>query len=214
MLPALADEFFRLAHNDTTGRPLLHSRAAGIGLASALLCELLWAQKIGIHCGRVYLWDATPPEDALAHAVLERLSSQPSGRLGGQEIRTWLDFLSGTAYEEVATRLLLAGQVRRVTSRLSLRRTVRYVPTDLLAATRSWVRITRRLSRNEDLDFVDLVLVRLSIATGLDEYLFRDALPADRGRARQLGANTPRPVGELLTHTAAAVGDAVLAYRT
>lgn len=210
MPPALADDFFRLAHDDTTGKPLLHPRAVGIGLASALLGELVCGRRIGIHAGRVYLHDHTPPEDALAHATFAQLSAQRQY----DGVRTWLGFLSRTASEDVAARLWRAGHLRPVTSRWPLRHAVTYVPTDTLVAVRPAIRLTGRLTRRERLDLVDAFLACLCAATGLDRRLLRDAPPPVREHTAGLVHGAPAPLRELLTHTVAAVGDAVLAYRT
>ncbi|MBT8225031.1 MAG: hypothetical protein HKP61_04585 [Dactylosporangium sp.] len=92
MVPALADEFFRLAHHDTTGRPLLHPRATSLGLAAALLGELLHTRKVFVQERQVYPLDRTPPDDALAHATLDQLIVQPRHTA----VRIWLEFLSAS----------------------------------------------------------------------------------------------------------------------
>ena len=57
-------------------------------------------------------------------------------------------------------------------------------------------------------------LLCLAGATGLNEYLLRDAPAEARRYAAHLAASAPAPLAELLAQTAAAVGDAVLSYRT
>lgn len=37
----IADDLYLLAHDDATGRPFLQPRALGVGLAGALLAELI-----------------------------------------------------------------------------------------------------------------------------------------------------------------------------
>ena len=54
----LADDFWRLAHHDVSGKPRLNGRAAGLGLAAALLGELMWAGKITARDGRLCLHSA------------------------------------------------------------------------------------------------------------------------------------------------------------
>ena len=44
----LADDFFRLAHNDITGRALLHPAALSSGLAAALVADLLTSGHVSI----------------------------------------------------------------------------------------------------------------------------------------------------------------------
>ncbi|MBN1171236.1 MAG: GPP34 family phosphoprotein, partial [Micromonosporaceae bacterium] len=140
-VPALADDFFRLAHHDTTGQPLLHPRATGLGLAAALLAELLWGRSLVVHEGLIYPHpEATrPPADALTHTVLDQITAQTRYH----DLRTWLGFLNQRATADVAERLWRAGHVRPVIGRRLLRRdTVTYVPTDLLTAAGPWVRLS------------------------------------------------------------------------
>ena len=210
MVPALADEYFRLAHHDTTGKPLLHPRATSLGLAAALLGELLCTKKITVADGQVYPLDRTPPCDALAHATLDQLAAQPQHTA----VRTWLEFLSTSAYADVAGRLWRAGHVRPVEGRRLLRHTVTYVPTDLLTAAGPWIQLTSILRRSEPVTWADGFLLCLAAATGLDAQLLRDLPPQAAERVKRLFVSAPGPTGELLAATAAAVGDAVLSYRT
>ncbi|MBT8228020.1 MAG: GPP34 family phosphoprotein [Dactylosporangium sp.] len=211
VISALADEFFRLAHHDTTGRPLLHPRATGLGLAAALLGELLSERKIFIQEGRLYPWQRTPPTDALAHATLDQLLAQPQHT----EVRVWLGFLSTSAYPDVAGRLWRAGHVRPVTERRLLRRdVVTYVPTDLLTAAGPWIHLTSILRWGEPVNWAEGFLLCLARVTGLDAHLLHD-LPAEAAdHCHRLCAAAPAPISELTTITAAAIGDAVLSYRT
>ncbi|HTX83306.1 MAG TPA: GPP34 family phosphoprotein [Streptosporangiaceae bacterium] len=49
----LADDLYLMAHDERSGRQLLSARAAGLGLAGALLAELVLAGCVGIASGRV-----------------------------------------------------------------------------------------------------------------------------------------------------------------
>ena len=44
----LADQYFLIAHEDRTGRSRLHPRATGLGLAAALLGELMLEGRLRI----------------------------------------------------------------------------------------------------------------------------------------------------------------------
>ncbi|WP_189083197.1 GOLPH3/VPS74 family protein, partial [Mangrovihabitans endophyticus] len=100
-LVPFADEFFRLAHHDATGRLLLSSPVTAVGLSAALLVELAFSRRIKISDGSVRVEDAAPPADALSHRVLDLISGEPNGHT----IRTWLAFLRTFAYEAVAERM-------------------------------------------------------------------------------------------------------------
>jgi hypothetical protein len=181
-------------------------------LAAALLAELIWGRKIYLKGGCVNQRPeaTTPPADALAHTVLDQIAAQPRYH----EVRTWLGFLSHTAIEDVAGRLRRAGHVRPVTVRRLLKQTTVYQPTDLLTAAGPWIRLTRRAERHEPFDPPDAFLLCLAGATGLNQHLLRDASAEARRYAAHLEASAPAPLHELLAQTAAAVGDAVLSYRS
>jgi hypothetical protein len=209
---ALADEFFRLAHHDSTGTPRLHARATDLGLAAALLGELVCERKIYLRDGHLCVWERTPPSDALAHATLDQIIAQPQHT----GVRTWLGFLAERAYGDVAGRLVRAGHVRPVAGRRLLRRpvVVAYEPTDLLVAAGPWLSLTSILSRGEAVSLPQGFLLCLAAATGLDVYLLRDLPSAASRHSQRLVAAAPDQIRELTAITAAAVGDAVLAYRT
>jgi Golgi phosphoprotein 3 (GPP34) len=205
----LADEFFRLAHNDVTGKPRLHPRATELGLAAALLGELLFGNRITLHRGVLEVVDDTPPRDAVAHDALDQIVTQPQHTA----VRVWLEFLSHGAYQGVAQRLWRAGHLRPETSRRLLRQVVTWRPTDVNTAAWPSARLSHSLSREEPLDQADTFLAGLATATGLDEDLIERGNPGAHHYLRRLVATAPQQVRELLAHTHAAVGDAVLSYR-
>ena len=96
----LADDLYLMAHHETTGRPLLQPRAAGLGLAGALLAELTLAGAIEIAAGRIAIVGPALPEDGLAREVLGRVH----GEHAQHPAQTWLAFLARTAPADVARR--------------------------------------------------------------------------------------------------------------
>jgi hypothetical protein len=204
----IADDLFRLAHSDTTGRPRLHPRAAGVGLAAALLAELMLASRITVQHGSLAVLDRRPPEDALAHTVLEQLVAEPAHRA----VRTWLDFFGQTAVDAVGERLYRAGHVTRVVSRW--RRAVSYPPTDMSEAAWPEARLRMQLTRRDRWTWPDIVLAGLVGATGLARQVLWDAEPAVRQYHAEVVGWLPPRLAELVAQTEAAVGDAVLSHRT
>jgi hypothetical protein len=204
-----ADDFFRLAHDDGTGRPRLNRVATGLGLAAALLGELTWLGKITVQDGSLYLIDSSPPDDALAHALLAQVLAEPQHR----EVRIWLEFFSREAQDQVARRLWQAGHVRKEVSRRLLRQSVTWVPTDVNVAYHPWWRLTTHLHGQKPMDHGDAFLAGLAAVTGLDRELLLDAPPSARRALESLVTAVWPPLRELLMHTEAAVGDAVLHYR-
>ena len=205
----LADEFFRLAHNDVTGKARLHAAATGLGLAAALLGELMFIRRIDLQSGLLRVTDPAPPQDALAHSTLDQLQAQAQNH----GVRIWLDFLRRSAYDEVAQRLWRAGHVRQETSRRLLRQVVTWVPTDVNLAAWPWARLSNSLVRHEPIELPDIFLIGLAGATGLDEDLLAGGPATAVQYQRRLIASLPAPMQELLAYTHAAVGDAVLSYR-
>jgi hypothetical protein len=204
-----ADDFFRLAHHDVTGKPRLHAAATGLGLAAALLGELMIDGGIELHDGTLRVIDASPPRDALAHATLDQLIAQPQH----QGVRVWLDFLRRGAYDSVAQRMWRGGHVRQETSRRLLRRVVTWVPTDVNTAAWPWARLSNALYRQEPVDETDVFLLGLAAATGLEADLLDSGPSSAESYLRRLLASMPAQFQELLAYTRAAVGDAVLSYR-
>lgn len=208
----LADDFFRIAHSDNTGRPRLHARAAGVGLGAALLAELVLAGQVAVEDGQLVVVDQQSPDNALGHTVLEQLVAEARHRA----VRTWLDFLSRTAVEAVGNRLVRAGHATRQVSRW--RRTVLYVPTDMSAAAWPEARLRMLLSGRGRWTWPDVVLVGLVGATGLAQQVLAqqalwDVEPASRHHRAEVVAWLPSDLRELLAQAEAAIGDAVLSHR-
>ncbi|GAA3766807.1 hypothetical protein GCM10022225_61440 [Plantactinospora mayteni] len=207
----LADDFWRLSHHDVSGKPRLNGRAAGLGLAAALLAELMWAGKIDVRDGTLWVVDKRPPADVLEHTVLEQLLAEPQHTT----VRIWLDFLAKDAVEQVAQRLWRAGHLRKETSWRLLRPAgVRWVPVDWNAAHWPTARLSIHLRDRTPMKPADAFLASLAAATGFDEDLLEDAPAAGREYLRYLTATAAPPLRELLVRTEAAVGESVLSYRS
>lgn len=196
---------FRLAHGDDGG-PVLHSDVAALGLAAALLGELVLTGHVGVRGGMVIVRSVAPPWDALAHTVLDHLTGEPVRH----PVRTWLAFLAQTAYGEVALRMLRAGHLREETSRRVLRRPAhRYVPVDMNQAAWPWARLSSLLRAGRRLNAFDTVLGGLVLATDLHRKVLTGAASdLTAGLRREVAEATPA-VRDLILHTEAAVGDAV-----
>ncbi|BCJ67750.1 GOLPH3/VPS74 family protein [Polymorphospora rubra] len=205
----LADEFFLIAHDDATGKPRLNPGTAGIGLAAALLGELLLFGRITLDSAELTIVDRRPPPDALAHTVLDQLAGEAQHR----QIRLWIDFLRYGAAESVGERLARSGAVRRHEYRRMLRTTTAYLPVDINAAAWPGTRLRALVDRDEPADQPDLTLLGLVGATNLTrEVLWHGRSEAQR-RIDQLLTNLAPPLRELVAHTEAAVGAAVLSHR-
>ena len=209
----LAEAFFLVAHEDTSGRPRLHSRAVGLGLGSALLAELLLSGHVTWSEGRVVahqLARQRPPGDVLLHVVVDRIVAEPA-----QPLRTWLSALAADAVGQVAVHLARGGVIR-VAGAGRWRRSVRYVPVDSHIAAGPQVRLNWLLIHRQEMGWPDVALAGLCQATGLlEDLIWIDHQGVARAYLAEHMAHARRVLPalvELLEHTEAAVGDAVLTH--
>jgi len=202
----IADEFYLIAHNDSRGKAKLHPAATGLGLAGGLLGELILYGHITVTAGQISVIDRRPPADALAHTVLDQLVGESQHR----ELRTWLSFLAQSATTSVGERLARAGVLRRQESRRLLRTTVSYLPIDLNAVAWPATRLRALLDRPDPPGVPDALLLGLVVAAGLTREVLWSAGPRAHHRLNVLIPALPAPLKELVAHTEAAVGAAVL----
>jgi len=210
----LADQYFLIAHEDRTGRSRLHPRATGLGLAGALIGELLLEGRLELIDGDLHIIDRRPPGDALAHDILSLLIAQPQHR----EVRTWLAYLSQDAAMRVGERLIRAGAVEPVTRRKMLSTQTLYMPNNpeqRNAAAWAAARLANLLVRGLEMSVSDRVLAGLVAATGLTRHVLYDfelhrqaflLLPSAVG-------SLPGNLRELIEYTEASVGSVLTAGR-
>src|SRR4029450_13069136 len=90
----LADEFFLTAH-DEVGTALLSPRVLGLGLAAAVLGELVFSHRVTIQSGVLRVVDRRPLDEPLAASVLYQLLQES----GHGRVRDWMSYLAKTAQE-------------------------------------------------------------------------------------------------------------------
>jgi hypothetical protein len=207
---ALADQFFLMAHGDRDGRPRLAPRVLGLGLAAALLGELVQVESIAVTSGRVRIARIDPPRDALARGVFEVLAAEARCHPVG----VWLAFLGRRAAELVARRLVEAGLLRTVARRRLLGSRVDWVPTDMTAAASPGVRITARVMRGERLTVADAFLAGLVQATQLDPVVLWGLSGRETQYLDHRIQALPADLAELVAGTRAGVERAVMTHRT
>ena len=210
----LADQFFLIAHEDRTGRSRLHPRATGLGLAAALLGELMLEGRLRCFDGDLYIESRQPPRDSLAHNVLELLISQPQHR----ELRTWLAYLSQDAADRVGERLMRSGAVESVTRRRMLSTQTFYMPNNEVqrnAAAWAPMRLANIMVRGLEMSISDRVLAGLVVATGLTRHVLWD-FEVHRHALTQLPTaigSLPEDLRQLIEHTEASVGSVLAVGR-
>ncbi|SNY48963.1 GOLPH3/VPS74 family protein [Paractinoplanes atraurantiacus] len=207
----LADDLFLTAHDSVKGKCQLSPATLGLGMAAALIGELVLWRRLDLVDGKIQIIDDRPTGDPAATAVLDQLLREGHHRA----IRDWISFLAtGIAVDLVERRLSRAGLVQRQEKRGLFGSKVSFVPSDSMIAGWPATRIRTFIGRGEMLDVPDLVLAGLILATGLDQHVFV-TLDA-RGRSQlfdQLKRRLPAMLHELVSQTEAAVGDAVMARR-
>jgi hypothetical protein len=210
----LADQYFLIAHEDRTGRSRLHPRATGLGLAAALIGELVLEGRLELLDGDLHIIDRRPPGDALSHDILSLLIAQPQHR----EVRTWLAYLSQDAAIRVGERLIRVGAVEPVTKRKMLSTQTIYMPNNAEqrnAAAWAAARLTNLLVRGLEMSVSDRVLAGLVAATGLTRHVLYDF---DLHRQAFLllpsaVSSLPGNLRELIEYTEASVGSVLTAGR-
>ena len=207
----LADDLFLSAHDSVKGKSILSPATLGLGLAAALIGELILWRRADLKDGLITIVDDRPTTDPASTAVLEQLIKEAQHR----QIREWIAFLStGVATDLVARRLARSGLVHRQEKRGLLSTKVTYVPVDTSTAGWPGSRIRTLVGRGELLDIPDLVFSGLVLATGLDQQIFFTLDARERGHLfDQLRRRLPAMLQELVAHAEAAVGDAVMARR-
>lgn len=207
----LADDLFLTAHDTVKGKSLLTPATLGLGLAGALIAELVLWRRFDIVDGKIQLIDDRPTGDPATTAVLDQLLREGHHRA----VRDWIAFLAtGIATDLTERRLTRSGLLLRQEKRGLLGTKTSFVPADSMVAGWPATRIRTFISRNELLDIPDLVLAGLILATGLDQHVFITLDARSRERLfDQLRRRMPAMLQELVGHAEAAVGDAVMARR-
>jgi hypothetical protein len=156
----LADDFFRLIHDDRTGNPHMSGPVAHAGMAAALLAELIHTRILTVHQGVLVagVGGGRRGPDDLGRQVLEAVIEQEP-----RPVDTWLSYLHEFAYPAVTSRLVLAGHLGVPEGRR--RGDPAYRPVNRNAWYGVQVRIGTSLSRGLQMHEVDTILTGLAGAT-------------------------------------------------
>jgi hypothetical protein len=204
----LADDLYLLAHHEVTGKPHLQPRAVGLGLAGALLAELMLSGNAYLWPDRIAVTDRSPPEEGLARSVLGLLVSEPEQHAP----RDWLLFLARTAAEDVARRLEQSGYLTRISSRRPWRGE-RWVPVDSDCAFAPFLRVKSALDSSRPVTAQNAVLAGLAAACGLGRHLALYLPPKAHHRLQQAAQQLHPSLQDLIAQTQAAVDSALLSHR-
>jgi hypothetical protein len=197
----IADELFLIVYDRTFVRPSTAPQASGLGMAAALLGELVLDGSVTIVSGRLVAVDRWPSDDPETHPVLARIVAEPRHLT----VRRWLDLLGPDGVDTVGQRMVRAGRARRSETRRLWRTTVRYWPVEVDAARASVTRLRDLLAKHTALTADDVTLASLVGAIGLGHEVLSDG--ADQGALTRLTATLPAPLHELVAQVQAAASD-------
>lgn len=202
----VADDLYLMAHHEVTGRPYLHRRAIGVGLAGALLAELVLAGSIRIRAESIAGAGRAAPPDELARTLLAVVLSER------HPVSDWLAFLARSAEQDVARRLERQEYVTQAGSRRPWRPD-RWVPVDPDCAFAPLFRAQAALDPAKPVTVAGATLAGLAAACGLGSRL----LPYGPKGARQCLDETVRQLApdlrDLIAQTQAATDSLLLSQR-
>jgi hypothetical protein len=201
------DELYLIAHHEQTGRPHLAPRAAGLGLAGALLAELALAGAVTFDAGTVTGAVPGQASDPLTVAVAGQIAAENPPRPVGD----WLAFLARTAPADVAARLGQAGYLTPVPGRPW--RAGRWVPADPDCAFAPVARLKAALHPSRPGDEQAVTVAGLAAACGLGPRLGLYLPAGTRDRIDTLVPLLAPELREVITQTRACVDAALLAHR-
>lgn len=187
----IAASVFLLAHDPTSGRPLVGRDAVCAGVLAAQLADLMIAGQVVLDdAGRVVVTGrrAVSGGDAAA-AVVETLAFRGGGRLGGP----WADALGDTVYERVADSLIDTGEIRREPSRRLIGATHdRFPAVDPWRTDRPRQELAHMVRSPRAFDLPGAVAVLAVVATGVGDVV------AATGDCAELVAHLPDGLRRLL----------------
>jgi hypothetical protein len=198
---------YLIGHHEVTGRMHLSLRAAGLGLAGALLAEMILAGAITMDAGTVIPAGPGHADDALTAAVADQIAGETPHR----PVADWLAFLSRTAPADVAARLARAGYLVLVRRRPW--QAARFIPVDPDCAFAPIARLKAALHLDRPGDAQAIALAGLAAACGLGPRLALYLPAGARTRTDALVSLLAPELREVITQTQAAVDAAVLAHR-
>jgi hypothetical protein len=203
----VADDLYLIGHHEVTGRVLLSPRAAGLGLAGALLAELVLAGAVRVDAGTVMPAGPGRADDGLTASV----AAQIAGEIPPRPVADWLAFVSRTAAGDVAAWLASAGYL--APARRRPWQAPRLVPVDPDCAFAPIARLKAALRPGRPGDARAITVAGLAAACGLGPRLALYLPAGARTRTDALVPLLTPDLCEVIAQTQAAVDAAVLAHR-
>lgn len=108
----LHQELYLLAH-DRSGKLLVHRTSMALGLAGAVLLELVLSERVTFIEGRATVTDRTPIGDAVADGILPLILREHASR----DLKFWIKRVAEDVYDRTCGCLTAEGVLTRVTKR-------------------------------------------------------------------------------------------------
>ncbi|MDG4766663.1 GPP34 family phosphoprotein [Solwaraspora sp. WMMD406] len=192
----LTEEFFLVALDDATGRPMIGRDALGAGLAGAAIATLLLAGRAAVHDAMLVATDGDPVDDPICDPLLAGLRRERR-----QPVGAWIALMRDGLPAIVAEDLEALGVLRTVRVRqVVTRRTVaRFPADDPVRAVGPRVRLGYALGRPVAVDDRTAVLAQIVRATGMDRWFVTMFGPVVRNRLAALAQRMDPQLGVVVT---------------
>jgi len=189
-----------------------------LGLAGALLCELVLERRIDVQQDRIVLVSRAPIADILAQTVLGDIVTELHVSKQPHTVRVWLVYLSHSSVTQVRNRLCFTGILQEVPGRRWWGGAAnKYRAADINQALGPEAAVHSLLTHGQASNntMSAMTFAALADACGLLPKLtwWHEQRTGLRRRVAQLRDQLPRPLRELADQTEAAVGDAVVGRR-
>lgn len=206
MSPALADDLLLITLDFQTGKCKLAEPTLGIGMAAALLSELLFSGSVVVVDQQLRLGEYPPPAERLAETLYE----QTRNDLYRQDlsIREWLVTHRRLVADLVTDRMIRAGELHREQVKRLGRTSVRLFPTKPVEAFIRVQRLSSYLRTRSEVSAGDALLAALADVLGAGKPLL-DLDDSDREYLANLVPLLPQPLREILEATESAIVAAV-----
>jgi hypothetical protein len=162
---SLTENLFFLGHDLFTGKVRIRRDMLEIGLSGAVLADLLFDGRIALDTGMVRLADRYATGDPVADRVLALILAEPDQH----GVRDWVDHLRAEIFVVVAEKLITQRFVAMRETRVMLRKTTLYQPTDLRMASVPRTRVRAAMMGRAQADLPTATLALLAWTIGLDD---------------------------------------------
>jgi hypothetical protein len=176
----LPDELLMLGFDDAAGKPLLPGPVLDVGLAGAVLVELVLAGRLAVEADRVVVADASPVDDPVAEAALDRIRAAARP----ERPHRWIQQLAKHVRAQILDRLVATGVLERAECRLlGVFHRVRYPLLNPAPETAAQFRLDAAVRHGQTPARSTAALAALLDAVDLGPTLYPD-LPPATARAR------------------------------